>query len=78
MRSDLVDDEVVADVCADQELVRENCSAAGGALRVSCFLDGSHSEDTARHGTTIERSPGIVAGELLLVHDVFLDPAYGG
>ena len=41
------------------------------------FLDGNHTEETAQHDYRAF-APHVVPGGLLLVHDVFPDPADGG
>ncbi|NHN57169.1 class I SAM-dependent methyltransferase [Calidifontibacter sp. DB0510] len=41
------------------------------------FLDGNHTEETAQHDYRAF-APWVVDGGLLLVHDVFPDPADGG
>lgn len=41
------------------------------------FLDGNHTEQVAQHDYAAF-APHVVAGGLLLVHDVFPDPADGG
>ncbi|MDE9366613.1 class I SAM-dependent methyltransferase [Luteipulveratus sp. YIM 133132] len=41
------------------------------------FLDGNHTEETAQHDYKVF-SPHVVPGGVLLVHDVFPDPAQGG
>ena len=41
------------------------------------FLDGNHTEETAQHDYAAF-APHVVPGGLLLVHDVFPDPAAGG
>lgn len=41
------------------------------------FLDGNHTEQTAQHDYRAF-APHLVSGGLLLVHDVFPDPADGG
>lgn len=41
------------------------------------FLDGNHTEETAQHDYAAF-APQLVAGGMLLVHDVFPDPADGG
>ncbi|MBO1754037.1 class I SAM-dependent methyltransferase [Allobranchiibius sp. CTAmp26] len=41
------------------------------------FLDGNHTEETAQHDYRAF-APHVAAGGLLLVHDVFPDPADGG
>ena len=41
------------------------------------FLDGNHTEDVAQHDYAAY-APHLVPGGLLLIHDVFEDPADGG
>lgn len=65
--------DVVTAVVARTQLVARWWSTP---LRL-LFLDGNHTEDVAQHDYAAF-APHVVPGGLLLVHDVFPDPADGG
>jgi MMP 1-O-methyltransferase len=65
--------DVVSPVVASTQLVAQWWSVPVGLL----FLDGNHTEETAQHDYHAF-APRVVPGGLLLVHDVFPDPADGG
>lgn len=65
--------DVVSPVIAPTQLVARWWSAPLTLL----FLDGNHTETVAQHDLQAF-APYVVAGGLLLVHDVFPDPADGG
>ncbi|GAB3581162.1 class I SAM-dependent methyltransferase [Calidifontibacter terrae] len=67
----------LADVCS--AVVADTRTVAGwwGSPVELLFLDGNHTEETAQHDYAAF-APYVVPGGLLLVHDVFPDPADGG
>ena len=69
--------DALADVCsavvADTRVVAQWWATPVRLL----FLDGNHTEQTAQHDYAAF-APHVVPGGLLLVHDVFPDPADGG
>jgi predicted O-methyltransferase YrrM len=65
--------DVVSPVVATTQLVARWWSVPITLL----FLDGNHTEDVAQHDLQAF-APHLVPGGLLLVHDVFPDPADGG
>lgn len=65
--------DVVSAVVAGTDQVASWWSTPLGLL----FLDGNHTEEVAQHDYAAF-APHLVAGGLLIVHDVFADPALGG
>lgn len=65
--------DVVSAVVAGTDQVASWWAAPLGLL----FLDGNHTEEVAQHDYAAF-APHVVAGGLLIVHDVFPDPATGG
>jgi len=65
--------DVVSPVIAPTQLVARWWTVPVRVL----FLDGNHTEETAQHDYRAF-APHVVPGGLLLVHDVFPDPADGG
>lgn len=66
-------DDVLSAVVADTRLVATWWTTPLDLL----FLDGNHTEETAQHDYA-QFARHLVPGGLLLVHDVFPDPADGG